>query len=50
MDMDLSVPRGSLVAVVGMTGSGKSSLLAAGLGLMQQVQGPPVVVRGKVSE
>jgi ABC-type Mn2+/Zn2+ transport system ATPase subunit len=48
VDLDLSVPRGSLVAVVGMTGSGKSSLLAAALGLMQQVQGPPVVVRGKV--
>jgi energy-coupling factor transporter ATP-binding protein EcfA2 len=48
LDIDLSVPKGALVAVVGQTGSGKSSLLSAALGLMQQVQGPEVVVRGKV--
>lgn len=48
VDIDLSVPAGALVAVVGQTGSGKSSLLAAALGLMQQVQGPDVLVRGKV--
>ena len=48
VDIDLSVPKGSLVTIVGMTGSGKSSLLAAALGLMQQVHGPPVNVRGKV--
>jgi ABC-type Mn2+/Zn2+ transport system ATPase subunit len=34
--------------VVGQTGSGKSSLLGAALGLMKQVQGPPVEVHGKV--
>jgi energy-coupling factor transporter ATP-binding protein EcfA2 len=48
MDIDLSVPAGAFVAIVGQTGSGKSSMLSAALGLMQQVQGPPVVVRGKV--
>lgn len=48
LDIDLSVPRGALVAIVGQTGSGKSSLLSAALGLMQQVQGPDVLVRGKV--
>lgn len=48
VDIDLAIPKGAMVAVVGMTGSGKSSLLAATLGLMQQVHGPPVDVRGKV--
>ncbi len=48
VDIDLSVPAGALVAVVGQTGSGKSSLLSAALNLMQQVHGPDVVVRGKV--
>ncbi|CAL8468910.1 g8451 [Coccomyxa elongata] len=49
VDIDLSVPAGALVAVVGQTGSGKSSLLSAALNLMQQVHGPDVVVRGKVA-
>ena len=48
VDIDLSVPAGALVAIVGQTGSGKSSLLSAALNLMQQVHGPDVVVRGKV--
>ena len=48
MDIDLAIPAGALVAVVGQTGSGKSSLLGAALGLMKQVQGPPVEVHGKV--
>ena len=48
VDIDLSVPAGALVAVVGQTGSGKSSLLSAALNLMQQLHGPDVVVRGKV--
>lgn len=47
-DMDLKVPKGSLVTIVGQTGSGKSSLLAAGLGLMNQVQGPAPQMHGKV--
>lgn len=44
----LSVPQGSMVAVVGATGSGKTSLLSAALGLMTQASGPPVRLRGKV--
>ena len=48
VDIDLAITAGSLVAVVGQTGSGKSSLLGAALGLMKQVQGPPVEVHGKV--
>lgn len=48
VDIDLSVPSGALVAVVGQTGSGKSSLLSAALNLMQQLHGPDVLVRGKV--
>ena len=47
VDIDLSIPAGALVAVVGQTGSGKSSLLGAALGLMKQVQGPLVEVHGK---
>ena len=47
-EVDLVVPQGSLVAIVGSTGSGKSSLLSAALGLMKQLQGPPVELRGTV--
>ncbi|KAG0581885.1 hypothetical protein KC19_3G017200 [Ceratodon purpureus] len=38
-DIDLEVKKGSLVAVVGMVGSGKSSLLACMLGEMPKLQG-----------
>ncbi len=44
--IDLSVEPGSLVAVVGEVGSGKSSLLSALLGEMEKVQG---TVKVKVS-
>ena len=37
--LDLSVPRGSLVAVVGEVGSGKSSLISAILGEMTRISG-----------
>ncbi len=37
-DVDLKVPAGRLVVVVGTTGSGKSTLLSAVLGQMQQVR------------
>lgn len=37
--INLNVPRGSLVAVVGAVGSGKSSLLSALLGEMNKVSG-----------
>lgn len=45
---ELDVPVGSLVAVVGSTGSGKTSLLSAMLGLMEHVSGPEVELSGKV--
>ncbi|KAG0338637.1 hypothetical protein BG005_003661, partial [Podila minutissima] len=43
-NINLQIPRGSLVAVVGPVGSGKSSLLQAMVGNMTQTQGQ--VVRG----
>lgn len=38
-NINLSIPRGSLVAVVGSVGSGKSSLLSALVGEMKKVRG-----------
>lgn len=48
-DLDAAMNSGDLMVVVGPTGSGKSSLLGAALGLMQQVSGNPVNLRGKAS-
>lgn len=48
-DLNVHIKAGQLVVVVGPTGSGKSSLLAAMLGSMQQVCGPPPRVRGRVA-
>ena len=47
--LDAAVNSGDLMVVVGPTGSGKSSLLGAVLGLMQQVSGNPVNLHGKAS-
>lgn len=47
--VDLRVPAGALVMVVGTTGSGKSSLLSAMLGLTEAWTDMQVAVRGKVS-
>ena len=38
-EINLVLPKGSLTAVVGMVGSGKSSLLSAILGEMKKTQG-----------
>ena len=46
--LEVTVDAGDLMVVVGPTGSGKSSLLGAALGLMQQASGEPVSLRGKV--
>lgn len=46
--LDVSVASGSLVAVVGPVGSGKSSLLAAMLGLMPKLSGQ-LAVQEKVA-
>ena len=47
-NINLSVIKGSLVAVVGTVGAGKSSLLSAILGELEQVDGK-VRVRGSVA-
>jgi len=47
-DIDMDVTPGSLVAVVGTVGAGKSSLVAALLGEMEKVSGE-AVVRGTVA-
>lgn len=47
-DVDLNVSKGSLIAVVGRVGSGKSSLLSALLGEMEKLRGH-VGVEGQVA-
>lgn len=48
LDISLHVPKGSLIAIVGRVGSGKSSLLAAILGEMKKESGI-VCTRGSIS-
>lgn len=48
MDINLSLKKGELLAVVGRVGAGKSSLLSAVLGEMTKVDGS-VTVRGSVA-
>ncbi|KAG1680183.1 hypothetical protein FOA52_000296 [Chlamydomonas sp. UWO 241] len=48
-DVNLDVPSGSLVVVVGPTGSGKTCLLSAMLGEMQALYGQTPVLRGRVA-
>lgn len=47
-DLNMNVKKGSLIAVVGKVGSGKSSLLSALLGEMEKLRGY-VGVRGQVA-
>ncbi|XP_060548899.1 ATP-binding cassette sub-family C member 6 [Pantherophis guttatus] len=46
--INLSVPQGSLCAVVGQVGAGKSSLLSALLGELQRIEGS-VVMKGTIA-
>ncbi|XP_029140489.1 LOW QUALITY PROTEIN: multidrug resistance-associated protein 1-like, partial [Protobothrops mucrosquamatus] len=46
--INLTVPRGSLCAVVGQVGAGKSSLLSALLGELQRMEGS-VVIKGTIA-
>ncbi len=48
VDVNLEIPAGQLVVVVGTTGSGKSTLLSAMLGQMQQVGKGPGACWGHV--
>ena len=48
-DINITVPRGSLTAIVGPVGSGKSSLISAILGEMELDRGGSVRVCGKVA-
>ncbi|KAL2524409.1 ABC transporter C family member 2 [Abeliophyllum distichum] len=48
-NINLDIPIGSLVAIVGRTGEGKTSLISAMLGELPPVADATVVVRGKVA-
>ena len=45
----LNVAAGSLTAIVGPTGSGKSSILSSIVGLMQRISGTETVVHGRLA-
>ena len=47
--VNFEVPTGSLVAIVGSTGAGKTSLISAALGELPAVPGGQVVIRGTVA-
>ncbi|EPS64314.1 hypothetical protein M569_10464 [Genlisea aurea] len=48
-NINLDIPIGSLVAIVGSTGEGKTSLVSAMLGELPPVSDAEVVIRGKVA-
>lgn len=48
-NINLDIPVGSLVAVVGSTGEGKTSLISAMLGELPPIADSTVVMRGTVS-
>lgn len=48
-DISLTVPKGSLTAIVGMVGSGKSSMLSAILGEMERANEGSVRVSGSIA-
>ena len=48
-NINLDIPVGSLVAIVGSTGEGKTSLVSAMLGELPAVADANVVIRGNVA-
>lgn len=48
-NVNLDIPNGSLVAIVGSTGEGKTSLISAMLGELPAVADSSVVIRGTVA-
>lgn len=48
-DININIPVGSLVAVIGGTGEGKSSLVSAMLGELPPLSSTNVVLRGTVA-
>lgn len=48
-DIDLHIPKGDFVAILGCIGSGKSALLESLLGEMRQTRGSPVTFSGSIS-
>ena len=48
-NINLDIPQGSLVAIVGSTGEGKTSLVSAMLGELPAVGDTEVVIRGTVA-
>lgn len=48
-DIDLHIPKGAFVAILGSIGSGKSALLESMLGEMRQTRGSPVTFSGSIS-
>lgn len=48
-NINLDIPVGNLVAVVGSTGEGKTSLISAMLGELPSIADASVVIRGTVA-
>lgn len=48
-NINLDIPNGSLVAIVGGTGEGKTSLISAMLGELPPVANTSVVIKGTVA-
>lgn len=48
-NINLDIPVGSLVAIVGSTGEGKTSLISAMLGELPPMMDASVVIRGNVA-
>lgn len=49
LDINLEIPVGSLVAIVGGTGQGKTSLVSAMIGELHPIANANVIIRGTVA-